>query len=58
MQVRAELDKRLSAGLHKKDAAREVAALANWPQRDVYRLAPEAGATAADLDDTELETGS
>ena len=46
-RVRAELEKRLSAGAHKKDAARQVAALANWPQRDVYRLAAEAGGLAA-----------
>jgi 16S rRNA (cytidine1402-2'-O)-methyltransferase len=43
-QVRAELEKRLSAGVHKKEAARQVAALASWPQRDVYRLAIEADA--------------
>jgi 16S rRNA (cytidine1402-2'-O)-methyltransferase len=40
-QVRAELQKRLSTGVHKKEAARQVAALANWPQREVYRLATE-----------------
>jgi 16S rRNA (cytidine1402-2'-O)-methyltransferase len=40
-QVRAELVRLVSGGTHKKDAARQVARLANWPQRDVYRMATE-----------------
>jgi len=51
-QVRAELQKRLSTGVHKKEAARQVAALANWPQREVYRLATEtAGPSEAEAED-------
>jgi 16S rRNA (cytidine1402-2'-O)-methyltransferase len=51
-QVRAELQKRLSTGVHKKEAARQVAALANWPQREVYRLATEtAGPSEAETED-------
>ncbi len=41
-QVRAELERRVAGGAHKKEAARQVAQLAHWPQRDVYRLATEA----------------
>ena len=41
-RVRAELGRLLGSGVHKKEAARQVAQLANWPQRDVYRLATEA----------------
>ena len=52
-QVRAELEKRLRTGLAKKDAARQVAVLANWPPRDVYRLATE----AAGLRDEGAEAG-
>jgi 16S rRNA (cytidine1402-2'-O)-methyltransferase len=40
-RVRAELERLLSGGAHKKDAARQVAQLANWPQRDVYQMATE-----------------
>ncbi len=40
-RVRLEMEKRLGAGARMKEAARQVAALANWPQRDVYRLATE-----------------
>jgi 16S rRNA (cytidine1402-2'-O)-methyltransferase len=40
-RVRAELARLLSGGLHKKEAARQVAQLAGWPQRDVYRVATE-----------------
>jgi len=51
-QVRAELQKRLSTGVHKKEAARQVAALANWPPREVYRLATEtAGPSEAEAED-------
>jgi len=51
-QVRAELQKRLSTGVHKKEAARQVAALANWPPREVYRLATEtAGPSQAEAED-------
>ena len=40
-RVRAELERLVSGGTHKKEAARQVAQLANWPQRDVYRMATE-----------------
>jgi 16S rRNA (cytidine1402-2'-O)-methyltransferase len=40
-RVRAELERLVSGGTHKKEAARQVAQLAHWPQRDVYRLATE-----------------
>ena len=42
-RVRAELERLVAAGAHKKEAARQVAQLSNWPQREVYRLATEAG---------------
>jgi 16S rRNA (cytidine1402-2'-O)-methyltransferase len=41
-RVRAELERRVAGGAPKKEAARQVAQLAHWPQRDVYRLATEA----------------
>jgi 16S rRNA (cytidine1402-2'-O)-methyltransferase len=55
-QVRAELEKLLSTGVHKKEAARQVAGLANWPARDVYRLATagshsDTGAQSAEPED-------
>jgi 16S rRNA (cytidine1402-2'-O)-methyltransferase len=37
-RVRAELDRLVSGGAPKKDAARQVARLAGWPPREVYRL--------------------
>jgi len=40
-RVRAELERLVNGGTHKKEAARQVAQLANWPQRDVYRMATE-----------------
>ncbi len=40
-RVRAELERLVSGGVHKKDAARQVAQLANWPPRDVYQIATE-----------------
>ncbi len=40
-RVRAELDRLVSGGAPKKDAARQVAHRSGWPQRDVYRLATE-----------------
>lgn len=39
--VRAELARRVSGGAQKKVAARQVAQLSGWPQRDVYRMATE-----------------
>jgi 16S rRNA (cytidine1402-2'-O)-methyltransferase len=41
-RVRAELARLVSGGTHRKAAARQVAQLAHWPQRDVYRLATDA----------------
>jgi 16S rRNA (cytidine1402-2'-O)-methyltransferase len=38
-RVRAELDELVTAGMKKKDAARLVADLSGWPQREVYRIA-------------------
>jgi len=38
-RVQAELARLLSAGAQKKEAARQVARLAGWPAREVYRLA-------------------
>jgi hypothetical protein len=32
----------VAGGAHKKEAARQVAQLAHWAQREVYRLATEA----------------
>ena len=40
-RVRAELDRLVSGGAPKKDAARQVAQRSGWPPRDVYRLATE-----------------
>lgn len=37
-QIRAELARLIAAGHKKKDAARLVANLAQWPSREVYRL--------------------
>ena len=35
----------VAGGVKRKDAARMVADLSGWPQRDVYRLAVDAGDT-------------
>ena len=43
-QVRAELAELVAGGVKRKDAARMVADLSGWPQRDVYRLALDADA--------------
>ena len=40
-RVRAELQRLVTGGAQKKAAARQVAQLAGWPQRDVYRMAIE-----------------
>jgi 16S rRNA (cytidine1402-2'-O)-methyltransferase len=40
-RVRAELARLVSGGAQKKEAARQVAQLAGWPPRDVYRMATE-----------------
>jgi 16S rRNA (cytidine1402-2'-O)-methyltransferase len=40
-RVRAELDRLAGEGVRRKEAARMVAELANWPAREVYRLATE-----------------
>jgi 16S rRNA (cytidine1402-2'-O)-methyltransferase len=40
-RVRAEVADLVAGGLKRKDAARMVADLSGWPQRDVYRLAVE-----------------
>jgi len=40
-RVQAELQQLLAQGMKKKDAARLVAELAGWGQREVYRLASE-----------------
>lgn len=42
-RVQAELAQLVAGGVKRKDAARMVADLAGWPQRDVYRLAIDAG---------------
>jgi 16S rRNA (cytidine1402-2'-O)-methyltransferase len=39
--VRTELNQRLAEGLSPSEAAREVAAVAGWPRREVYRLTME-----------------
>ncbi len=44
-RVRAEVAEMVAGGVKRKDAARMVADLSGWPQRDVYRLAIEAGDT-------------
>lgn len=44
-RVRAEVAEMVAGGVKRKDAARMVADLSGWPQRDVYRLAVEAGDT-------------
>ncbi len=41
VRVRAALAQQLAAGLPPSQAAREVAAAAGWPRRDVYRLTTE-----------------
>jgi len=51
-RVRTELEQLLAAGAHKKEAARQVAAWAHWPQREVYRLA-----TAGDDSEDAHESG-
>ena len=43
-QVRAEVTALTAGGLRLKDAARQVAERAGWPQREVYRLAATASA--------------
>jgi 16S rRNA (cytidine1402-2'-O)-methyltransferase len=40
-RVRLELDRQVSGGASKKDAARQVAHASGWSPRDVYRLAME-----------------
>jgi 16S rRNA (cytidine1402-2'-O)-methyltransferase len=51
-QVQAELARLLAAGAHRKAATRQVAALAHWPPREVYRLATAAGGgEAKDIDE-------
>ena len=42
-RVRAEVAEMVAGGVKRKEAARMVADLSGWPQRDVYRLAVEAG---------------
>ncbi len=42
-RVRAEVAEMVAGGVKRKDAARMVADLSGWPQRDVYRLAVDAG---------------
>ena len=42
-RVRAEVAEMVAGGVKRKQAARMVADLSGWPQRDVYRLAVEAG---------------
>lgn len=42
-RVQAELAQLVAGGVKRKEAARMVADLAGWPQRDVYRLAVDAG---------------
>jgi 16S rRNA (cytidine1402-2'-O)-methyltransferase len=44
-RVLGELERLVAGGAHKKDAARQVAQLAHWPQREVYRLATGASDT-------------
>ena len=44
-RVRAEVAEMVAGGVKRKDAARMVADLSGWPQRDVYRLAVDAGDT-------------
>jgi len=38
-EVRRALEQSLQAGASLSDVAREVAALSNWPRREVYQLA-------------------
>ncbi len=40
-RVRAEINRLLAGGMKAKDAARMVADLSGWPQRDVYKRASE-----------------
>jgi 16S rRNA (cytidine1402-2'-O)-methyltransferase len=47
-QVRAELARLLDDGMAKKDAARLIADLSGWPQREVYRMATDDHRRAAD----------
>jgi 16S rRNA (cytidine1402-2'-O)-methyltransferase len=42
-RVRAEVAEMVAGGVKRKEAARMVADLSGWPQRDVYRLAVDAG---------------
>jgi 16S rRNA (cytidine1402-2'-O)-methyltransferase len=44
-RVRAEVAELVAGGVKRKDAARMVADLSGWPQRDVYRLAVEPAET-------------
>ncbi len=45
-RVRQALSQLIAGGLSRRDAAAQVSSTANWPKRDVYRLAVEEAANA------------